>query len=364
VLAALPAIGVAAAIGAVCLAYPAWYAVDGPQHILGRSQQAVEGIRLINVFLPSTHDLVAGRWPGSTAFAFNQQGDMAFLGIPLLAILAAVIVWQRRSRLVQFATVFGLASWVLSLGPTLQWHGRLTKIRLPFDVLDHLPLFQDLVPSRLMLFADLAAGIILAVGVDALMGWSRARSGEHGSASGANWASRLAGVVVGVVGVIFILPVSSTTVVSTGVAKYFADGKVDSHIPVDGVVLAYPYPMAPDAEAMVWAASDGLRFNLLGGYALRPYKLPQYNKQPAMLEPKAVQDVLLSSWPAALPGSSRKVTVRAAERALPTFVRKYDVTTLVVDQAGRRPQRVVRMFSAVYGRPYRLGSLLIWSLRR
>jgi hypothetical protein len=83
-----------------------------------------------------------------------------------------------------------------------------------------------------------------------------------------------------------------------------------------------------------------------------------------MLEPKAVQDVLLASWPAWLKGSSWRVSLRAAEGALPTFVHRYHVSTILVDEAGRHPRQVVRMFTAVYGRPYRYGSLLIWNLRR
>jgi hypothetical protein len=362
VVASVPAIAVAAVIGVVVLAYPAWYAVNGPQHILGRTQQVVQGIRLINVFLPGTTDLFAGRWPGSMAFVFAQQGDLAYLGIPLLVIVAGIIILERRQRVVQFATVFGLASWVLSLGPRLQYHDRITRVRLPFDALERLPLFQDLVPSRFMLFADLAAAVILAVGVDGIIRRGRAWAGDNPGRLWHRRSATLAGVVVGVVGLLFVIPVATTPVVSTGVAKYFADGQTDEHIPVNGVALAYPYPMAPEAEAMVWAAADHLRFSLLGGYALRPFGQPALDKEPAMLKPTAVQDLLLSSWPAHLEGS-RRVTVRKAELALPAFVRRYHVTTLLVDVAGRSPQRVERAFTTVYGKPYRYGNLLVWDIR-
>jgi hypothetical protein len=349
---------VTVAVGAGLLAYPAWFALKGPQHILGRTQPPVRGIDLVDIVRAGSRQLLAAQWLGFIIKTSYQQGDMAFLGIPLLIILIIVVIVERRSRLVRYAAVFGMSAWVLALGPHLIVDGHKTKIALPFEVLDRLPVLQDLIPGRMMLYADLAAAVILAVGVDRLVRLP-ATLRNHGVRAPRIWLGPLAATAVGLAGLVFVLPVTGYPDVSIGAARSFLDGRASTHIPANGVALAYPYPANPEARAMIWQAESGLRFSLLGGYALRPVHRALYDKQPAVLSPGAVIDTLLGAWPARLPGSAPASPARA-RAMLPMFVHRYHVTTLLVDLAGNRPHRVIDLFRDVYGRPLRLGRLLIW----
>jgi hypothetical protein len=358
---AAPMLAVGAIPVLVVLGYPVWYALRGREHLLGRTQPQLPGIDVLSALLPATHRLVGGRWPGLTMSTLGPQGDMAFVGVPLLVILACVVVAERRSPVVRFAAVFGTVAWVFALGPHLLIDGHQTKVPLPFSIVEHLPLLWDLVPGRLMLFVDMAAAVILAVGTDRVMTLATDR-GRLDKARFGSWRSRRgAAIAMGMVGLIFVVPVTAYPTAGTGVAGYFLNGAASRTIPLNGVVLAYPYPKPPQAQAqaMIWQADSGLRFSLLGGDALRPFPVPQQDKLPAMLSPKAVLDILLGAWPATLPGST-SASLAEAEAELPAFAGRYHVTTILVDLAGRQPQRVVAMCRAVYGPPLRYGRLLVW----
>jgi hypothetical protein len=341
------------------LGYPAWFALEGAQHIVGPSQQSVPGIDVVNTILPATTRLLAGRWPGLMRPAFVQQGDMAFIGIPLLVVLVGVVVAMWRRPVVRFAGIFGGAAWVLALGPRLIIDGRDTTIPLPFALLQRLPLVQDLIPSRLMLFGDLAAAVILAVGVDRLVSLPPRSGGAHGRRR-SRAVGPAAATVVAALGLVFVIPVTGYAAAGTTVADQFLDGAATRQMPPDGVALTYPYPVPPEARAMIWQADSGLSFSLLGGYALRPFTNPRDNKLPAMLPPKAVQDLLLHAWPAKLPGSTA-ASFAVARAELPVFVAEYHVTTILVDEAGADPQLVVALCRRVYGAPQRYGKLLVWA---
>jgi len=359
--AAAPTLGVAAAIAIVCLAYPAWYALRGPQHVLGPTQQAVPGLDLLGFLRPADHLLLGSRWPGWVMPSRRRSsGDMAFLGVPLVIVLIVSVAALRRVRVVRFAAVLGVVAWILALGPRLIIHGRVTRIHLPFAVIDRLPVLQDLVPSRFVLFVDLAAGIILAVAVDRLLTHAVHQLRDRRLPPGNRLPATVLTTLTVVAGLGFVLPVSGYPAADTGVARYFFDGRIDRLVPRNAVVLSYPYPVTPETGAMIWAADDHLRFSILGGYALRPYRDPEWNKLPPLLAPRPVLDELLSAWPAHLPGW-RRTTPALARRDLPRFVRRWHITDILVQRAGRRPELIARLVRAVYGRPVRLPGLLVWN---
>src|SRR5262249_48955962 len=99
-----------------------------------------------------------------------------YLGLPLLVLLCYFAIRYRRVPLVGTATVIGLVAFVLGLGSKLTVSGRAVGVPLPFAVFTHLPIVQNLEPARLSLYVQLAAAVIVAVGLDRARayGWHRA----------------------------------------------------------------------------------------------------------------------------------------------------------------------------------------------
>jgi hypothetical protein len=353
--AAFPPAAVAALVAVAALAYPAWYALAGPRHISGATQAVnAPGIDLADVVLPVTRQVLAARWLGIPRVPVPFQGGTAFLGVPLLVVLLVVVLTCRRSPVVRFAAVFGGLAALLAMGSRLVVDGRTTSIPLPFALLTHLPVLQDVVPSRLTLFVDLAAAVILAVGVDRLVRAVRTRR---------PWLAlgRLAGGAFAALALAFVLPATTYLSAGIGVAASFRSPALLHALPANGVALTYPYPVYPENRAMIWQAESGMRFSLVGGYAVGPADGDLQTKLPPMLAPAVVPTAFERAWPAtAVPGTGRP-SLDAASDALPEFVARYDITSILVVRAGAEPGRVISLVTAVYGPPRRFGRLEVWT---
>ena len=118
---------------------------------------------LTNLVVPTMANL-GGWWTKHfvTAFPANDAERGAYLGVPLLVIVA-LFAWQWRRRPTgRFLIVGFLLAVFLSLGAYLTIHGR-QLTTLPYSHLINKPLFENVMPVRLMAFASLAAAVMLAL---------------------------------------------------------------------------------------------------------------------------------------------------------------------------------------------------------
>jgi hypothetical protein len=151
----------------------------GPVHIL--SGLARYHADLLSPLLPTSHQLLA---PGALAAAGDRLPTGStiengfYLGLPLLVLLCYFAGRYRRVPLMATATVIGLAAFILGLGARLTVNGTAIGVPLPFAAFAHLPILQNLEPARLSLYVQLAAAVIVAVGLDKtrVHGWRRARA--------------------------------------------------------------------------------------------------------------------------------------------------------------------------------------------
>ena len=89
-----------------------------------------------------------------------------YIGVPVL-ILAGVLVWlSRRSPRMQLTVVLLLGAVLLSLGPYLAVDGHLSDIPLPFLLVEHLPLLDNILPSRISFEVEAFLAAMLAFGLD------------------------------------------------------------------------------------------------------------------------------------------------------------------------------------------------------
>lgn len=370
----------AVAVAAPFLAIPVWETLTGPGRLSGSTQPHAEVVGVLATFLPGDRAVVAGLWGGWRAAAGTYLGHSSYLG-PLLVVVCVLgaVRWWRADGLVRSAGVMAIVAWVLQLGAHLTWRLHPTAVPLPFDVLQHLPLFDDIIPSRFSELVGLGAGALVAAVVDGIATdarravVARREAGPAGRARAAGGQGRLGPAVLSAAVVVAALALAAPDrgfgAFGTGPAKTFAParggevlaGSPAARIPHGAVVLAYPVPAFPDDQAMLWQAVGGLRFRLVGGYAIRPGPGRRTDRAPLLPPPVALPRALVeaSTRPAAVRPGSPAWT--AAARALPAFLRRNRVRAVVVERAAPGAPGVDALVRAVLGPPTTTSAgLAVW----
>jgi hypothetical protein len=243
-------------------AVPLAYQLLGPQNINGRDIQGDFGgsvfysLDLANLVVPTSFTRIAP--PRMLTIASQMIGTPAeqvgYLGVPVLALLliAAVALW--RDVIVRWLLLTALATTVFALGAVPHIVGHPLAVKLPLELLRSAPLYQNLVPVRLMLFVDLAAAIVLAKLLDLLLRRYRRPL-----------LARAAAVTMVAVSIATILPHSRIPTTAVSVPPYLR-----AEVPTDAAVVIFPYPTLGEANGMYWAAAAGARYKLVGGYVIVP----------------------------------------------------------------------------------------------
>lgn len=192
-------------------------------------------------------------------FTGNLAENGAYFGAPLLLALA-LFGWQRRRDRTTFFLLgtFGIAL-IAALGPRLNILGTPTAVRLPWAPFLHLPIFEFVLPERLIAFAWLALALMLAlwlsspgrwqiakwglvaIGLIALLPDPRATDPRPPHYGASIWASRRP------------LP----ELFSSGARPLFK-GRPN--------LLVLPYNEAASAASVYWQASAGMAYAMPGGY--------------------------------------------------------------------------------------------------
>lgn len=261
------AAGVAATAGVtlVIAGYPLWEQFFGPLRQYG-SPFAPDLYKndLAGFVQPSAAMLLHTH--ASAAFAANFQGQppeyLAYLGWPMLIVLAAVAVWCWRLLAVRAAAVTFAVLEVFSLGGTLLGGGHEHSwVKLPWYWLQTLPVIGSAIPDRFSIVADGAAAAIFAFGIDA----ARARL------PAARWpAARWAVAAVALVAIAPLvprpLPAGSVSAVPAGWAATFAALR----LPAGARVLVVPVAVSTFTEPLRWQADTGVPSSMVGGYYMGP----------------------------------------------------------------------------------------------
>ena len=253
-----------------------------------------------------------------------------------------------------------VVAWLFALGPNLIVSSSVTSVPLPFDLLTHVPVFQDIEPSRMTLLLDPALGLLLARGLDLAMvavAAGRRRHVTRGTrAQVSPLLPSLAVAIAVVASLVAAAPTRGVPISSIGAARSVDGRVVRDALPRDGTVLAAaPFPSYPNDQPLIWQAEDHLRFSLLGGYGNRPGPHGTVSS-PALDWPPVVPLVLeRSGW-----GPIGRGELRCARLLLPTFVRRWHVRSIVVDPAARGARVADAIIRADYGPPQLSRPLRIW----
>ena len=264
---AVKALAVALALVSAIIVWPLAVQFDGPQRIHGDIQKTNYSNDLQSFILPGWPQALTWDGAGQLVDEF-AGGNSAYLGLPLLLVLAVLGVRWRRSGVVRIGLALMVVAAVLSLGPTLLVGGRDTGIRLPWAFFEHLPLLPSLIPARLAQLTALFAGLLLAVFLQAVWdegGWRR-------------WAS----VAVAVLVLVPLWPSGTIPAEKVPTPAFFSGPAVRS-LPRDSVVLVLPWAYRRTALAMTWQAEAGLWYRMPGGYFIGPQRasdLPRFDAIP------------------------------------------------------------------------------------
>jgi hypothetical protein len=245
----------------------------------------------------------------------------AYLGVPLLALLAAFAVRYRRDRRALLVLVAFAVPAIAALGTYLHVGGTDTGIPMPWLAFDGLPLLRYAIPLRFPAFAFLATGVAAAM-------WL-ARRPTRG-----RWALAL---VAGAC----LLPAAGNDQWHTRLADvpFFADGGYESRLAEEDNVLTVP----ARGRNMHWHAQADFHFRLAAGYVgAFPESYMRYG---------AWRDLLTVSW-----GGEEVLSLAELRR----FVADKGVTAVVVQRD--HPLAGSQVFRRLAGPPVEAGGVLLYRL--
>jgi hypothetical protein len=371
----LRGLGVAALTIIVLTGYPLAVQFFGPQQVHG----SIWGQRLfvsdlLGFIVPSPMQGVRPPFADAITQRFSTgiyEWD-AYLGLPLIAVLVVVARRATDNRLIQFATLMLISVAALSMGPVVHVAGLITPVPvallalgLPFVAgpriarrwliypfiaawagLTLLPVLNQALPDRLMLYAFLFAGLLFALFIDALPSLRVSRNfppplgyGRVGVLT--SWTT----VVLVLVSLIPRLPYPVAPVT---VPAFFASAAAQ-RIPEGSVALIAPYSRQWRAEAMVWQAASGMRFRMPEGDAIVP--------GPSLSPPASALGSLLVKLEE---GAAAGPPPEAMRPALMADLRYWDVRTVIVGPMDGR-EAVAAMFTWLLGRPAEtVGGVEVW----
>jgi hypothetical protein len=222
----LTAAAVAAGIVAVVLAYPVWFLLRGPRHIvgfpwsdspqLGTTPSAIvdAGIR---VHAGSIYDQVGGYFGGIGPNAGPLHlPSLVFFGWLLIGFVGVSAITWYRWRLAWTLVVGTVAAWLFSFGTTLGTEGAPAAAQahpwwLPWRLVSHLPLIADILPIRFGVMVTFGGAMLLAISLDrwrTIITAALTRRRPSGGTGRYRRPGVVAGALMAVVGTVVLAPVA------------------------------------------------------------------------------------------------------------------------------------------------------------
>jgi hypothetical protein len=250
-------VAVGAGVTAVIVAYPLYYQLFGPLAIHGALIRHKAASDLASFVRPPwfLHFSTAADRLANRSFYTGGVENTAYLGVPVLLVVAALLIWlafRRRSRVPVWWLLTAGAVAGLSLGSTVWLNGHRTGIHGPWWLFDHGPLKSVVVPRFSLLTALLIAFLIA---------WGLA------TISGRAYAAAAVAVSVALISLLPAGRYIGLSKIST--PKFFTTAAV-KRIPPGATVLLLPNSSGPgpSARVMYWQAKAGMRFRIVGGYGV------------------------------------------------------------------------------------------------
>ncbi len=281
------------------------------------------GLDLLNPFFPTystwlgRHDFLA---LGLTYEGKNISEADGYMSLP---IILAFVLWLQRAHKSVIARLLAImvgVSLIAALGSHLHIAGVQT-VTLPYDWVSSLPVFNNIIPSRIILFTMLA----ISIGVSAWLAMPAPRV----------WGRWLL-VVVGAVA-IFPNLIAGLYGVPPRNPRFFSTSMYSHYLARGETVLMLPFGV--NDVSMLWQAETGFSFYMPEGYVSGVVPSP-FNAQPT------AGQLVANSPPSAL--------------ALKGFILEHYVSHVVVDPAAAGPWPA--LLADVGLRGQRIGGVLLYDV--
>lgn len=326
-------------VAAVLAGWALWYQFTGPNQV-HQTLQAFGGFVTdpLGLVIPTANQLIAP--PFLVAVSEHFRGNLAewdaYLGLPLLGVLAWAVWRYRRSRLMQVVAATAVVVAILSIGPHVVIRGHQLPIPLPWLLTENIPVLKNLLPNRFMGEVFLLAGIAIAYVIAQLTPLPLTAHWRAGAVA-------LAAILL----LVPALPRPSTPLPAGATVPEQARDVLDA----GGLVLPSPFATTNDPTAMLVQAENDFAFSMPGGYAYAP-NLPPVAGASALAQLDA-------------PGAGR---LRAAALASAngrmealSLLRASHVQTIVV-LAGSGESEFQAFWTALLARPPAVyGGVAIWT---
>ena len=303
-------------------------------------------------------NVVSGSYGGiGPNFAAVRFPSYAYLGVPLLVLLAVSAVTWWRSRVAWSLVILGVAAWVCSWGSSLgtQYGPKATRLDawwVPWHLLSGIPLVSEILPIRFGGLVVFAAAMLLAISLD---GWWRLIAGRLRERPDGDRRRRLVptAILLTAVGAAALIPVAATTPVpyalhTSAPPVWFS--RVAPDLPPATKVLAVPFA---GQAAMGWQAQADLHFDLVGGFAV----VPGPTGRSVFVSPPAAPVRLLDrlsqtaqTFQTVGPPAGTQSEVSTVRRAMG----RWGVQVVVVAKVGGDPAYSAGFMTAVLGRAPRI----------
>jgi hypothetical protein len=254
-------IGVALLVAVPLMAYPVWMQFAGPMHTPNAPFAPASFYEDLGSFTPFSPLSLAGSAKSGT-LASSATEYNAFLGVPLLLVVAACVVfglvWYRRNvAVVVSCLVTGLLMAYLSLGPDVTLNGVRTHFFSLYNQISRVPVISAALPTRYALALIPLIGVLLAYTLDAT-----AEIGGFLSGTAA---------VLAVAALAPAMPAQLVTSAREPVPAFITSGAWRQCAPEGGVIVPVPLPTPKQPDAMRWPAAADIAFGIPEGFFIAPY---------------------------------------------------------------------------------------------
>ena len=311
--------------------WPLYVQFLGPLRITARvGDNTTFSTDLLNLVLPTKYQFFAPEAATKISDHFTglfHEAD-AYVGLPLLLLLTAVVARRWEDARIRIASLVAAVMFVLSLGPQLHIGAVSTGIPMPWLPISHLPLLENVLPARLVVFMWLAVAVVVAVEMDRIL----------------RRKVQFASLRLAVLGLAVLLCAPAPLLSATAEIPPFFYHWQDQRIAADDIVLFAPFFRdGAGADPMIWAAASGNEVRMAEAYA--KIALPDGS---VSIGPPSTQ---LTDIMEKIQGHGDAIVARGSQRD--QVARDLVSTSITHVIVGPMPHRdvMVAFFTDLFGRP-------------